>query len=149
MIAGIVLLAFIALVAALARQPRTVRVGDHWHARLAIELCGTIQPPLPPGPGDVHTHGDGIIHIHPATPRSAGGNASLQTFFRTTPVTITPMSIAVGGEHYRNGERCPDGRPGALNVLVRHGRESAFHRRRNFLSYLPQDGDDIRVVFGP
>ena len=29
-IAGVVL-AFIVLVAALARQPRTVRVGDHWH----------------------------------------------------------------------------------------------------------------------
>jgi len=30
-IAGGGVLAFIVLVAALARQPRTVRVGDHWH----------------------------------------------------------------------------------------------------------------------
>lgn len=149
MIVGGVVLAFIVLVAALARQPRSVRVGDHWHARLTIDLCGKTLPPLPPAPGDVHTHGDGVIHIHPETTSSAGRNASLQTFFRTTPVVITPMSIAVGGERFKNGNQCPDGKTGTLRVLVRRDGESGFREHRNFLRYLPQDGDTIRVVFGP
>jgi len=148
-IAGGVVLAFIVLVVALARQPRTVRVGDHWHARLTIELCGKTLPPLPPAPGDVHTHGDGIMHIHPATTISAGRNASLQTFFRTTPVVIRPTSIAAGGERYKNGDACPDGRAGTLKALVRRDGESGFRGHRNFLRYLPQDGDEIRLVFGP
>lgn len=146
---GAVIVVFVLMVAALVRQPTAARVGDHWHARLTIELCGRTLPPLPPGPGDVHTHGDGLIHIHPQTPRTAGRNAGLETFFRTTPVDITPVSIAVGGERYQNGDRCPDGRAGTLRVQARRTGEREFRDLPDFLGYLPRDGDEIRVVFGP
>lgn len=154
LIGGGVILVFIVFVAVLARQPRTARggdarVGDHWHALLTIELCGQTLPPLPPSPGDVHTHGDGVIHIHPASPATAGRNASLAAFFRTTPVQITATSIAVGGARYADGGTCPDGKAGALTVLVRRKGASAFRPERDFLRYLPRDGDEIRVVFGP
>lgn len=141
--------AFVLMIAAMVRQPPTARVGDHWHARLTIELCGRRLPPLPPGPGDVHTHGDGLIHIHPQTSRTAGRNASLETFFRTTPVRITPDSIAVAGERYHNGDPCPDGRSGVLRAQVRRAGEEAFADLPRFLDYLPRDGDEIRIVFGP
>jgi len=146
---GAAILAFVLMIAAQVRQPRTARVGDHWHARLTIELCGRVLPPLPPGPGDVHTHGDGLIHIHPQTPRTAGTNASLESFFRTTPVRITPDSIDIAGERYRNGDRCPDGRAGTLRAQVRRAAEEGFRELRDFLGYLPRDGDEIRIVFGP
>jgi hypothetical protein len=151
LIAGGVILVFLLFVGALVRRPRPtlVLVGDHWHARLTIEICGRTLPPLPPSPGDVHTHGDGVIHIHPEGAGSAGRNATLGRFFATTPMRVTANSIASAGESRRNGDRCPDGRPGTLQALVRHRGQEVFRPERDFLRYLPQDGDEIRVVFGP
>ncbi len=149
LLAGGVIVTFILFVVLITRQPRSVRVGDHWHARLTIELCGKILPPLPPAPGDVHTHGDGVIHIHPETSISAGRNATLGRFFRTTPVQISGTSIAVGRDSYKNGDACPDGKTGTLRVLSRVSRARELRPRRDFLRYRPRDGDEVRVVFGP
>ncbi len=148
-VGGAVVLAFFLMMAALARQPRTARVGDHWHARLTIELCGRTLPPLPPGPFFFNYQGYCVIYTHPQTPRTAGRNASLETFFRTTPVRITPGSIAVAGERYQNGDPCPDGRAGILRAQVRRAGAEEFGELPHFLGYLPRDGDEIRIVFGP
>src|SRR5688500_3304374 len=42
---------------------------DHWHAAYGVYLCDTFQPPLTNerDPLGIHTHGDGVIHIHPTT----------------------------------------------------------------------------------
>jgi hypothetical protein len=148
-ITGGVIAAFAVMLALLSRQPRGPGVGDHWHARYAIELCGKTLPPLLPSSGDVHTHGDGIIHIHPASAASTGRRANLGTFFRTTQVRISETSITVPGETHANGERCPDGKVGTLKVLVQSKGQGPFSPVRDFLSYVPADRDVIRIVFGP
>ena len=43
---------------------------DHWHAAYGIYICGTLEPPFTDDadPNGIHTHGDGVIHIHPVRP---------------------------------------------------------------------------------
>ena len=38
---------------------------DHWHASYTYYKCGTKMPNAPTWESGVHTHGDGIMHIHP------------------------------------------------------------------------------------
>ncbi len=134
----------------LSRQPRGPGVGMHWHAPYTITLCGKPLPPLLPSAGDVHTHGDGIIHIHPGSAASSGRRATLGAAFRNTQARLTDTGITiVGGQSYTNGDACPDGQVGTLKVLVQHRTEGRFTLVRNFLSYVPADRDVIRIIFGP
>jgi len=127
----------------LGSQPLYPKVGDHWHAPFSVVICGERTPPLPPGPGDIHSHGDDVIHIHPARPERAGRNATLASFLATTSLKITETSLEIRGKTYSNGDKCPDGRAGRVAVRV-NGRE-----RRDFASYVPQDGDKLEFRFGP
>lgn len=118
--------------------------GDHWHASLNISVCGgpnyTIpEPRILPG---LHSHSDNVIHIEPRRPGESGGNASLDTFFESNGLRVEADLIAIPGDPViRNGEPCDDGEPGRLRVLV-NGSEVP-----EFLSYLPQDGDRIELIF--
>lgn len=127
----------------LGGQPLTPKVGDHWHASFKLIICGERTPPLPISPGDIHTHGDDAIHIHPNRPDTAGRNATLAAFLQTTSLRITQTSLEISGKTYSKGDRCPDGRAGNVSVLV-NGRA-----RQDFASYVPQDGDQIEFRFGP
>ena len=65
---------------------------DHWHAAFAIEVCGTQLEPLQDGPTDVqgiHTHGDGLVHIHPFTRTASGERATLARYFKQVGFTVT------------------------------------------------------------
>lgn len=135
---------------AVARGGRTgARVGNHWHARYGVIICGTSRPRLHATPGGVHTHGDGVIHVHPGTAAEAGGNANLGQFFRTAgsrffPSSFTASSIQLPGDRpYANGDPCPDGRLGTLRLFVNGPAEPSMDR------YVIQDGDVIRMEFGP
>src|SRR6476619_3770453 len=52
---------------------------DHWHAAYGVYLCDQFAPPITDtrDPKGIHTHGDGIIHIHPFVRSSSGNNATL------------------------------------------------------------------------
>ena len=54
---------FLAFARGTSAQPS---IGDHIHAALDIYVCGQQEPNLPIFEAGVHTHGDGLIHIHPA-----------------------------------------------------------------------------------
>ncbi len=55
---------------------------DHWHDAYLIHACGEDLPASfnTDGPDGIHTHGNGLIHIHPANPSAAGPNAELGVF---------------------------------------------------------------------
>ncbi|MEM7141036.1 MAG: hypothetical protein AAF548_08385 [Actinomycetota bacterium] len=57
-------------------------VHDHWHAAYAIVECGYVLHAIEDDRDTVgiHTHGDGLIHIHPSGPGSAGENATFSHF---------------------------------------------------------------------
>jgi hypothetical protein len=132
-----------AVVAIVGSQPSGPEIGDHWHASFKIVVCGERLPPLPPSAGDIHSHGDDMIHIHPDSAATAGRNATLAAYFNSVGLRITPTRMTVGARTLSNGERCADDRPGRLSVLV-NGVPTP-----DFLPVVPKDGDQIEVRFGP
>lgn len=143
--AAVALVAVVGVLVVLGSRPapRLPRIGDHWHAPFRVVLCGERTPPLPPSPGNVHTHGDDVIHIHPALPEEAGRNATLGAFLRSVGMQVTETSLTVRGVTYTTGDRCPDGRTGRVAVLV-NGKPI-----QKVDAYAPADGDQIEFRFGP
>jgi len=134
---------FVALLFAASSKPRLPRVGDHWHARYSVAICGQTLAPFPYTPGNVHTHGDGVIHIHPQAPFESGRNANLGRFFASAGVVFARGRLEFpDGRRFREGDRCPDSRQGRVRVLVNGKPSDAFER------YVPQDGDQIVIEFG-
>lgn len=99
---------------------------DHWHAAFGIDICGQIQS----NPGDagpdtkgIHTHQDGLIHIHPFVGAAAGQNATFQVFAEQTGIEVTDDSFTLpDGTTYTNGDDCEgeDGEtePGRVALYV-------------------------------
>jgi hypothetical protein len=58
------------------------QIGDHIHQSLAFNACGEFLPDLPEfeSPVGIHTHGDGVIHIHPFSQLGVGANATLERY---------------------------------------------------------------------
>jgi hypothetical protein len=94
--------------------------SDHWHAAFAIDICGQEQPAVQDGPVDklgIHTHGDGVIHIHPFVTRAAGKGATLGRFFDQTGMKVTDSSIRMPNKKiYQEGKTTCNGKPGEVTV---------------------------------
>jgi plastocyanin len=122
------------------------RIGDHWHSTYQIFVCGLRQPNVSTfdGPGNNGTHGDGIIHNHPGLPTGEGRGAALDRWFEGGGGKLTKSEMQIPGsrETFKNGDQCPDGTEGTLQVFVNGVLEEDFPR------YIPKDGDRIRIVFG-
>jgi hypothetical protein len=103
---------------AAAVEPTT---NTTWHAALAFDVCGTMQPALPASPTSASTGltttGNGVLQIHPKNAGEAGNNATLGKFAQGyTGLTLTNTSLKLptaGSAEYKNGERCPKGTPDA------------------------------------
>ena len=121
------------------------RINDHWHATYEVFVCGQRQPNFPFWPGGVHTHDDGVIHIHPSLPQEEGAGAHLVKWFQYGggKLTQTQMRMPGSRETLRNGDECPDGTEGVLRMFVNGAKMD------NWSDYIPQDGDRIRIEFGP
>ncbi len=127
------------------------RVGDHWHATYETVVCGEPQPNVRQWSGGVHTHSDGILHLHPNTPSEEGTGARLVKWFEYggealgTGAKLTQDELQLPGQRevWKNGDECPDGTKGVLQVFVNGVKMDDWSR------YIPQDGDQIRIVFGP
>jgi plastocyanin len=130
---------------------------DHWHANYEVFICGQKQPVVPEfeDPEGVHTHADGIVHIHPFIPAGEGAGARLARWFEYggdalgTGGKLSDDTLHVPGDfdEYKNGDLCEggelDGEPGIVQVFVNQEPKEGFDR------YIPQDGDFIRIVFAP
>jgi hypothetical protein len=138
---GVVVVGVAVVAYGILNRPPYPRVGAHWHAPFSVEVCGRALG-FPPSPGNVHTHGDGVIHVHPETDEE-GRAATLETFFRSIGVSLGEgVLVLPDGRRFRNGDRCGQ-QPGRLRVSV-NGREMTVGE---FLRYYPQDGDRVRVSF--
>ena len=146
---GAVLLGFVAVLVFLlvtsggaGSGGRYPAVGDHWHARYTISICGETADPFPASPGEVHTHGEGLFHVHPLRLGEAGRNANLARFLASTGSRLTndTLEMASGGS-YANGDECPDGTPGQVFLRV-NGIAMA-----EIATYVPRDGDELEIGF--
>ena len=57
---------------------------DHWHTAYGVYICDKFITAFPHGldqnaadPLGIHSHGDGVIHIHPFSSTTSGKNATL------------------------------------------------------------------------
>ncbi len=122
------------------------RVGDHWHATYTYTVCGEKQPAFPTWEsGGVHTHGDGIIHSHPFSAAYEGPGARLVKWFGYGGGKLTSDTVRAPGSNkeHKNGDQCPDGSTGVVQVFVNSQKMDDFSR------YISRDGDRVRIVFGP
>ena len=94
---------------------------DHWHAAYGIYLCDEFVPPIQDqtDPKGIHTHADGIIHIHPFVRSAAGSNATLGIYADAVKMTLSDTEIEVpGGKSFREGRTKCDGKDGIVQVKV-------------------------------
>lgn len=84
------------------------KVGDHWHLAFGVWNCGTWEPSIAPGddPLGIHTHGDGLIHVHPFEAAAAGKNALLGKFLAVSKITLTSSSLALPTKKLMAGGTC-------------------------------------------
>lgn len=94
------------------------QLGDHIHMALAVDICGEFQPDMPEFESRVgiHTHGDGVLHIHPFSQLGVGSNATLGRYFQDAragepkvDVSISDTSLDYLGETYTEGKTKCDG----------------------------------------
>jgi len=115
---------------------------DHWHSSFSVYICDHFMPnvPLFESTDGIHTHGDGIIHIHPYTPQASGNGATLGFFLKSLssngkggtfklssseikPATIPGDTNPLDTKDWHNGDKCPDGHPGQVKFTV-NGKET-------------------------
>ncbi len=102
------------------RGPGPRIAEDHWHSAYAIWVCDRFIDPLTDLNGDavgIHTHDDGLIHIHPFSERAAGANATLGVFAEEVGVEFSDSGFSLpSGETHETGDDC-EGTEGVVQVL--------------------------------
>jgi len=94
---------------------------DHWHAAVGFYLCDGFADPVTEqrDPQGIHTHGDGVIHIHPFVRTAAGNNAKLSVFTDTVRMTLTDTEIRLpGGKTFKEGSTKCAGKPAIMQVQI-------------------------------
>lgn len=120
--------------------------GDHWHTAYGVYACDEFLPFLEDNgrdPDGIHTHGDGVIHVHPFTRRAAGENAVLEVFEELMGMKFDADRIEYDGKTFKNGDDC-DGKEGVVRFLV-NGKEV----KGDPSDYKYEDRDVIVVAFTP
>ena len=95
-------------------------VNEHWHTAYGVYVCDAFLPPLTDQVTDttgLHTHGDGIAHIHPFNGAAAGGNATLAKWGETTGLSFSGEGFTVDGSTYEPGYDC-GGQPATVSLNV-------------------------------
>ena len=121
--------------------------GDHWHAAYGIFICNEFVPAIQSDqdPKGIHTHGDGVVHIHPFTKAASGRNATFGVFAETVGLKVSETRVDVPGQkNYKNGDACPDGKKGKLKVYL-NGDERPGDPRKIRL----RDRDELVIAFVP
>jgi hypothetical protein len=72
-------------------------VREHWHSAIDFYVCdGFVEGPFPDVGRDalgIHSHNDGLIHIHPFVEEGAGANATLDKFLDQIDARITATAF--------------------------------------------------------
>jgi hypothetical protein len=103
---------------------RPIQNEDHWHSAYGIWDCaegedGAFLPMyeiVTPDPNGIHSHQDGLMHIHPFTEEASGENARLGDFIDTMQVEITDDSLGVGNGRVLEEDVTCDGEPAIIQV---------------------------------
>jgi hypothetical protein len=129
---------------------------DHWHAAIGVSVCGEAQPPTQEfeSPIGIHTHGDGVIHIHPFSDGGAGENATLGAYLEGAGIEVSDTTLTIGDESWEEGEDECDGEAAELIVAqwkdVQSTDENPALIRRDFDDIrFRDDGEGYTIAFVP
>lgn len=130
---------------------RGAAIGEHWHAAYKIFICGKRMTNYPTVEGEVHSHGDGFMHLHPSTQAFAAENATVGNFFRLYETTIGQRPDGKreirfpDGTHYADGDKCPNDKKAYDVVMTNKGKRVEGDPG----AYEPKDNDQLVIRFGP
>ncbi|MDQ2649448.1 MAG: hypothetical protein M3Z03_07830 [Actinomycetota bacterium] len=88
------------------------QLSDHIHQAVAFVACGEFLPDLPEfeSPVGIHTHGDGVIHVHPFSQLGVGSNATLDRYLKDArddgglDAELTAKRLKYQGETYEEAK---------------------------------------------
>ncbi len=120
---GIALVLLIYWLFSIAGQETYTQGQVHWHAGLAISACGEPIPLPRPQGGSVHgqqfvgtpfmhLHAEPAIHIEGVVRKKE--DITLGKFMESIDMPFTATTLL----DRTNGDLCPDGKPGAVTLLV-------------------------------
>lgn len=123
LVAVVVVLGLVLVAFARANRDTEVapRLTDHWHSAYQVYDCvdDRVLPVFTStfDPVGIHSHQDGLIHIHPFTSAVTGRGAQLEVFMSAMAADITDDYIELpGGERLEAGVEC-DGQEAIIQVL--------------------------------
>ena len=93
-------------------------LSDHWHAAYGIYVCDSFLPGLTdvaPDTTGIHTHDDGVVHVHPFGSGASGDNATWAKFGEVVDLSFDGASFTTGGTTYEDGFDC-DGQPATVSI---------------------------------
>ncbi len=146
------------------------KLGDHFHAYLGVNICGTWEPAVPmfegrDGSNDqnaspragIHSHADYLIHDHPFGSDESGKKATLGRYLGYAQTELSATSIKLWSQwvpnaDYTNGKQCPKAKKaGILQYKVgKLGKPwPKAARSGNPADYHMENGDIIAVYFLP
>jgi hypothetical protein len=104
---------------ATASEAPTTR--DHWHEAFGINVCGEyLDPPADDGADrlGIHTHQDGLIHVHPFGAGASGENANMQAFFDQIGAEVSDGNMKLlDGTEKSDGQEC-EGKKAEVALFV-------------------------------
>lgn len=92
---------------------------SHWHAGYAVRTCDQVLTSLSDVDNQVgiHSHDDGLIHIHPSASEATYSGATLGRFLETVGARISTGRLELPGqEPFVDGDMCGDV-PGRVAVF--------------------------------
>lgn len=93
------------------------QIGDHIHQAIGVYACDGFLPDTPEfeSPVGIHTHADGVIHIHPFSQLGAGANATLGRYIKDASddggldFSLTNDKLTYLGDSFEEGKTKCDG----------------------------------------
>jgi hypothetical protein len=145
-------------------------LGDHWHVAFGVYNCdkwvgniAKVNEPTDTATGlpddaykvtGIHSHGDGVIHVHPFGSQGAGKKAKLGTYFKMVGVKVsdTKLELPEGLGTMTNGDKCGD-KEGKLKLLIWDKADSTDEPAKNVTEFsearFKKDGMAMALVFVP
>lgn len=136
---------------------RGASAGEHWHTAYKIYICGKRITNYPTVEGEIHSHADGFMHIHPSTPAATGDNANIRNFLLLyeTNLAQTPggknQLTFPDGTKYTDGDTCPKakGKDDEKRYDIELFNKGKRVEMDDIGSFIMHDGDAIEIRFGP
>lgn len=121
---------------------------DHWHSAYAVWDCEqeSFEPHFTSDydPRGIHSHNDGLLHIHPFSSSVTGEKANLGVFFEAMRVDLDPgdgVLTLADGKELVEGTQC-GGQPAVLQVA----RFDASNVEAGSIEVIVGDIDKVRFL---